>query len=314
MMKQLISSISDSNLPVISDYLRFIFREASNSSVSKGLDVLPHFLHKSILWSLFFCMLFYFIPTFYSTFYPKWYKELDERKRREFPSYAACLVHHLAMVPRAWVHVVTDFLRTPAVLAVIDYAPIEATIAPFCVGYLVSDTLCYAVPEMIYRGRYEFIVHHIMTLYLILSTLFAPGHFTRFIPHLVICDTSNIFLNISWLISIGIFGADMRQSFVVTILELLFAFSFLLVRVINLPTAFLAINLKEDVVELGWSRFTMAPIALLQWYWFSIIVSTTLKRINSRNQARSKSKAHNQKENDIMLREDISMKIANKNK
>lgn len=257
-----------------SEYINYVFRTVPPHPEIRGIDVLPHFEAKVIMWSLFFCVLHLGIPRVSSYLYPKWYASLDERKRREYPAYFACLFHHFALVPRAWLHVVQDFYRTESELAVIQYAPLEATISAFCIGYFVGDTLCYAIPQM-WRKDFEFIVHHILTLWIISSAIWGPGHFCRYIPHLLLADTTNIFFNTAWLLRlIGWQG----HSFV-TFLELAFALSFFLVRAIHLPLIFFAIQLVPDADQLGWARLPMMPIACLQWYWFTIIVRTTYQRL-----------------------------------
>ncbi len=71
----------------------------------------------------------------------------------------------------------------------------------------------------------------------------------RFIPHLLICDTTNILFNTAWLLRLG----NLRGTVVVSILEVLFAISFLLVRAIHMPTMFVALGLLHGT-SLGENR------------------------------------------------------------
>ena len=49
------------------------------------------------------------------------------------------------------------------------------------------------------------------------------------------------------------------------VLELLFALSFLTVRVINMPAMFLALSQTSEIKLLGPARFVLAPVAMMQW-------------------------------------------------
>lgn len=258
----------------VQDYLQFVFRQPDDHYQTVGLNTIAHFPYKVAFWSIFFSLLYVVIPAAAYRFFPKWYNGLDERKRREFPAYVACLVHHFLMVPRAWIHVYQDYNRSDVDLLSVQYGILEAAIAPFSIGYLIGDTIGYAIPQM-FRKDFEMIIHHIFTTWIVGSTIGAPGHFCRYIPHMVICDTTNIFFNVAWLLR----AAGWRDSSFVTTLELLFAFSFVFVRAINLPLIFLAVQYAPSVEKLGWARFPMGPIALMQWYWLSIIIRTTTKRL-----------------------------------
>lgn len=266
-------SFANSVLNFPSEYIQYVFRNVPPHEEIRGIDVLPHFPAKIALWSLFFCILHLSIPPITSALFPKWYASLDERKRREYPAYLACLAHHFAMVPRAWLHVIQDFYRPESALLTVQYAPLEATISAFCFGYFIGDTLCYAIPQM-WRKEYEFIVHHVLTMWIMSSAIYSPGHFCRYIPHLLLADTTNIFFNVAWLLRL----AGWQNHWFVTTLELLFAASFLIVRAIHLPMIFFAIQLVPDADQLGWARLPMVPVGLLQWYWFTIIVRTTYQR------------------------------------
>lgn len=277
-------------------YWSFIFRLVPPHHELRGIDVIPHFEVKVVIWSVIFSLLHIVIPVISKWLYPKWYASLEERKRREFPAYLACLFHHFAMVPRGIAHVYQDYIRPESELATIQYASLEATIAPFCIGYLVGDTLFYALPQM-FRKDFEMIIHHIMTLWIVCSAIWAPGHFCRYIPHLMMCDLTNVFFNTAWILR----AAGYQNKFITT-LELLFAFSFLFVRAINLPAVFLAIQLVPDADQLGWARLPMMPIGLMQWWWFAIIVNTTRQRLFPKKKKIDSSSGHSKSLNDSNTR------------
>jgi hypothetical protein len=84
----------------------------------------------------------------------------------------------------------------------LDYAYIEAVKAPITIGYLASDTLFYALPELL-KCKYDFMIHHIATLFLVIYTLYArDGSIMRFVPHLLICDTTNLLYNTAWIMKL----------------------------------------------------------------------------------------------------------------
>lgn len=259
------------------DYFHFITRPLPLAEVAgpTGYESIPDFLSKSIFWSAFFVLLNILVPLILKNVFTRWYASLDPRKRHELPSFVVCLVHHFAMVPTAWLHIYNDYQLTPAQAAVVHYGPIEAVVAPFCIGYLVGDTLCFAIQEAL-ALKFEYIIHHTLTLWLVVSTLFSTGGLNRFIPHLLICDTTNIFFNTAWLMR----TVGMKGHPIVTTLEILFAVAFLFTRVINMPAVFFMISVNSEASALGYARYTLAPIAMLQWYWFSKIATTLVQRLS----------------------------------
>lgn len=273
---------------VLTNYLNFILRSLPEHESATGMDVSDHFYHRLVFWTAFFTVLFFVFKNGGKKFFPTWFQQLTDRKRKEYPAYATCLVHHLAMVPRAWIHIVRDFTRTSVELSIISYPTVEATIAPFCLGYLLGDTICYALPELIFSGGMEYMIHHVLTAWLVFASMFVNGHLLRFIPHLLICDTTNIFFNIAWLLRTS---DAWRGSSIVIVLELAFAFFFLITRVINMPLAFYAIYRSKYSEELGWARITFIPIALLQWYWFSKIVAGISSRFGGGKKSKDKVKS-----------------------
>ena len=191
-------------------YWEFLSRPSSTNSTTRGIDVLPYFTRDVLLLTVFFSSIYLLTNVLLTTLWPTWHRSLDQRKRSELPSYILCLVHHFVAVPTAWYRVTADWYQPLAVE--IDYAPITATIAPWCIAYLITDTLFYALPEVL-RGKFDYIMHHILVLSLVISSLFGPGSLLRYIPLLLISDTTNIFFNLAWLLRL----VGMRGSFVVTV-------------------------------------------------------------------------------------------------
>jgi hypothetical protein len=258
---------------MISNYLQFIARELPTTGSPTALDVVPDFNRRTVLWTLFFSALHVAYPWLARSFRSKWFASLSQRDRKDISSYIVCTIHHLAMVPLAWSHIYHDAMLSMEESKLANYPVVEANVAPFVIGYLMGDTLCYALPEM-FQLRFEFFVHHVLTLYLILTSMTGPGYFCRYIPHLIICDTTNIFFNIAWVLR----RCGYKNSGIVSALEIIFAITFFFVRVVNLPLVFVQAMLHPSVVEWGLARFTLLPIILMQWYWFAKIVGGVRKK------------------------------------
>lgn len=259
---------------MLSEYWNFIDRELLEDGATRGVDAVPHFFYKIVLWSIAFSLLHILVPLLVKTLFPAWVQRLDPADRKDYASYMVCLLHHVYLVPIAWARIYDDWQLTDSQAVMFDYGVINAVVAPVCLGYLIGDTLCFALPEAI-NLRFEYLVHHVLILWLVLTAAFGPGPLCRFIPHLLICDTTNILFNSAWLMR----RLGMRDSFFVLILEILFAVAFFFTRVVNLPLVFLSVSMKPFGAALGWARYSFAPISLLQWYWFYRIVAVVFKRL-----------------------------------
>ena len=255
-------------------YWAFLNRPPSSSSTTTGIDVLPNLTRDVVVLILIFSVIYVIINPIISNLLSTKYSALSERKKEELPSYILCLVHHFVAVPVAWLNIYADYNLTSEAAQSIDYAPITAVIAPWCIAYLMTDTIFYAIPEA-RLGKFEYIVHHFLTLFLVTSSLFGPGSILRFIPHLLISDTTNIFFNVAWLIRL--FGG--QGSIFLTFLEISFAVSFFFIRGINMSSMFWALG--SQATGLGLARYALAPIALLQWYWFYKIMRIIFLRLTS---------------------------------
>lgn len=253
-------------------YWQFLNRPASSSSITRGIEALPNLLRDTIVITIIFSIIFLLVNPFISKAFPAVFKSLPGRKKTELPSYVLCLVHHIVAVPFAWITIYRDFNLTAEAMATIDYAPITGVIAPWCISYLVADTVFFAIPEA-FTGKFEYIIHHVLTLSLVVSSLFAPGPIMRFIPHLLISDTTNLLFNTAWLVRL--FGE--KKSFILQFLEVSFLLSFFLLRAVNMPCMFWALGAQAD--GLGYAKYVLVPIALMQWYWFHKILRITVAKI-----------------------------------
>lgn len=261
---------------IIHEYWQFVSRPSPSALTAypSGMDLMPHFYRDVLYWTFVFCALFVFVPIVTYKLFPNWYKQLDKRKKNDYPSYIVCLFHHFVVVPLGFKYIYEDFILSSAAASMVNYSLKEALIAPFCLGYLFGDTIFYAMKEAI-RGRFEYIIHHILTLYLVFSTIIGPGQINRFIPHLLICDSTNIFFNIAWIMRL----TPLNGSIIVTTFELIFTLLFVLTRVINMSSVFFMMHFHPEVDGLGYAKYTLFPIALLQWYWCSKILRTMFIRL-----------------------------------
>jgi hypothetical protein len=255
-------------------YWAFLNRPSSPSSTTRGIEALPNLFRDTVFLVIIFSITFSLITPIVSRISSEKYLALTKRKKHELPSYVLCLIHHIVAVPFAWSSLYVDFNLSSEAAQNIDYAPITAVIAPWCIAYLISDTLLFALPEA-FEGKFDYVTHHFLTLFLVLSSLVGPGSILRFIPLFLISDTTNLYFNTAWLMRL--FG--WKDSTAVMILEICFSVSFLFVRVINMPMVFWAVGSQPQIQELGFARFALAPIALLQWYWFYLIVKIMFRRL-----------------------------------
>ena len=213
---------------IFCSYRNFLNRPAPPSSITTGIQALPNVVRDTLLLIAFFSVIYVIITPIASAILKDKFSALPRRKKHELPSYILCLIHHFVAVPVAWYHIYNDFNLTGEAALTIDYAPITATIAPWCIAYIVTTMMFFAVSEALV-GKVEYTIHHFLTLFLVVSSLFAPGSILRFIPHLLISDTTNTFLNTVWLISLlGGKGCLLQQS-----LEMMFVLSCVFTRVID---------------------------------------------------------------------------------
>jgi len=256
---------------MVLQYWKFISR-IPDFEIPSGMQLLPNLYRDTALWSIFFTIVMLAVPYLFKKYCAKWFSSLDDRKQLEFPPYFVSMFHHCTMVPVAWYYIYKDTQLTDYSGGnTVDYQLFVGLVVPFCTGFIVADTLCFAIHQAV-RGVPEYIIHHVLTLWMIFSLLCAPGQLSRFFPHMLICDTTNIFFNTAWLMRL----AGYRGHPLVTACELLFALSFLLLRAVNLSIVLGLIFFSAEGGTMGVSRLTLPPIVFLQWFWMSKIAQTAL--------------------------------------
>lgn len=199
----------------------------------------------------------------------------DQQKRAELPVYICSLLHHLVVVPCAFLSILRDYNSTEAP----NYVVLNGWWIPFSFGYLLADTLFYAIGAAAH-GQVETLFHHILGGGLFYLAYICPGHILRFVPHILMCESSAICFNSAWLLR-NICGY--RDGFIIHTVEIMFAVLFFLTRVVNLPLVCWAVlDLAGDLLFLG--RAVLFPIIGLQYFWmFKILRSLMMKQLKPKS-------------------------------
>ena len=255
-------------------YWKFMTRPISDEPTPTALDMAPDYYLHTLYYTIAFVIIMALIPVTYSRLYPTWYKELNERKKSEFPAYLSSMLHHFTVVPLAWIYIYKDFMAV-GTNGSVDYTDFLWFAAPFCTGFVLADTIFFAIP-LCFRGNFEYIIHHALAIWMIYSILCGSGHLMRFLPHLVICDTTNAVFNVAWLLRL----TGYKDSPIVPVLESTFALLFFLLRNINLSLVFGIMFMSPEGQSYGYGRYVFPMISMLQFYWLVKIVQSMTKKMS----------------------------------
>ena len=133
---------------LLHNYLDFVFRKfPKDPLLLPAVSYLPNFYRDTVLFTAFFSVIFFIVPIITKFLFPKTYETFSDRKKREYPSTFACLVHHINVVPAAWQRIFADYQLTTAAASSFNYGAVDGSWGPFCLGYLISDTIHCAIPE-----------------------------------------------------------------------------------------------------------------------------------------------------------------------
>eukprot|EP01037_Dinobryon_pediforme_P030709 gene30709-34895_t len=120
-------------------YVRALQRDPPTFPVPRGIEAVPGFFKDCAIWTVFFTGLMLLAPRMAKTLAPSWYKQLDSRKKAEFPPYAVIPNYSNGMV---------------------DYSHFLEFLTPILGAFVVADTLCYALPESVFHNHHEYLIHH----------------------------------------------------------------------------------------------------------------------------------------------------------
>jgi len=271
-----------------SSYLDFLFYGSppdGSAHLSHGQtigDASPNFVRYALYCSMYFVGLSVLIPLAVRTLFPSFWRSLSEQKRFEFPSYTAGFFHHIVVAPLGIYRIYEDWAwwlgavdGRGKVASFRDYAPNNADVLPFNIGYLVADTIFIGLPEA-FQGKPLYLLHHLAAFLMCHFLMKAPGFMARFIPHLLVTEVTNLLFEAAWLLRV----LGLRDSVAVTVVEVLFVVTYLLTRVVNMPLSMWALvqtGLFEQAGIVG--NGVLLGLVLLQFYWFGIIMTKLLEKL-----------------------------------
>ena len=218
----------------------------------------------------------------------------NEKKRFDFNSYLCSFLHHIVVVPisfyRLFFYNFPFSFYSKNILNNLSIEGIEllhCDAAPFSFGYLLSDTLLYAIPEA-YRGNKEYLYHHLLGLCLFFAVPYLTSDLSIFCGRILIMESTSIFFTLAYLLRNS--GLS-NVFFLIQSLEILFAIDFFLVRVINgfdlyrhIIYDLLLFNHQrneENQSKLWLGRalsILFIPILAMQVYWMIIIIKKSFTR------------------------------------
>jgi hypothetical protein len=278
------------------------------------MDLFPQYGSDCVIWSGLFLALYYLMPMITQSLYPVMYAGqsfppslplshhppgFTDKKKLDFNSYICSFVHHIVVVPIAFYRIFsnsTDITKiafsiysrfNPLAISSNSLNLFHCDAAPFSFGYLLSDTLLYAVPEAL-RGNREYLYHHTLGLCLFLAVPYLTPDIAPYCGRVLIMESTSIFFTTAYLLRNGGYG----NSFLVPLLEASFAIDFFLVRVLNGFDLFyhiihdVAFVKHEDPIKglLGKGlAILFVPILAMQVYWMVIIVKKSMSRYDGRN-------------------------------
>jgi len=248
-----------------------------------GYELVPKVSRSIYIWSVVITLMMIGTKYAASAMFPKWYNGLSARKKEEFPAYFVSIFHHFTLVPISYYYIYKEYVSDPTT-EVMDYSNFLGIVVPIATGFIVGDTICFAFGQLLI-GKSEYMLHHILAVWMIYALLAGPGELTRLYPHIMIADTTNIFFNTAWLLRL----TEWKNHPIVNICELLFAFTFLVVRGIHLTYVFYLLLTHAKSELLGYARVTFIILGVLQFYWIFKIVQGI---VYGRKTSGSKSQKH----------------------
>ena len=206
---------------------------------------------------------------------------MDTKKIAELPGYLTSLVHHIGISPLCLYIITTDYLTYSS--SEESFPPNHYTttalysssgllcLFPFTFGYFIGDSVVFAIPESFVPGIPSkiFLIHHVVALSMIYATYtLSQGSLTQVFAGMMCTEFSTIFFNIAWILR----ACGYREWTIVTVLEKLFAFFFLVLR--NGHLSLLIYVLWYDIAGFGVYQYAILVSMGLQFFWaYKIIMS-----------------------------------------
>jgi len=270
-------------MSLVNEYYNFVVR-IPKVHLPTGIESVPDFYTHSLIVCVFFSIINFLIPIVSKSMSPKWYESLTDKKKTEYPCYLGSMLHHAVVVPAAWYFVYQDIMLVYDNNS-LDYTYFLRVVAPIMSGFILCDTLFFAIPLAL-KKDFEYSFHHAMGIYMIYLFLYGPGNLTRFYPLLIICETTNVVFNSAWLLRL--FG--FKDTPLVTVLELSFTLLFILIRTVNLTIAFNAIYFSEEANAYGVGKLVFPMISFLQFFWLYKIFASLAGKFGGKKATEKKTK------------------------
>lgn len=193
---------------------------------------------------------------------------LDAKSQHTAATYVSALLHHTLVVPTGVRHVWLEWQYGPQ-----DVVPMYRTVVPTVCAYFVADMLASGVPDAL-AGNPQYLLHHALGLLLSLGAAASQPKVLRWAPHFLLCEMSSFPLAASWALR----KAGMGDSAWGALANVVFALSFTVLRVVNLPLmAFWGMAQQPQPWDIpgtpGLLCFAgVVALVALQFFWWSKIL------------------------------------------
>ena len=240
-------------------------RGLSNTTGLDGLGGIEGYVLRCAFFSVVFILVNLTTAAICKRYFTRWWASLGAAFQRLYPAYLTATIHHVLVVPWCWYRLYCDWHLPASEWGAADYGPVDAWLCTVLAGYLVADTLLFALPER----SLEFAAHHVGTIWVMGSGMSAHNSVARLVPHMLLSETTALAYNASFVLKRLGWSAT---SWPCLCLELVFALTYPVIRCLMVPAVFLAIALEGHAAAFGLARFAIAPMCALQYYWFFLIL------------------------------------------
>jgi hypothetical protein len=269
-------------------YVNFV-NATQPSGVSSHLsEATPTYWRDTIIWTILFGLVNLFGAQTIAYFRPKWYSRITSSERnadktKHIGMVTASLFHHTFAAAIAVKFIYHDIIRSPEERLAYDYAAAYGFTIPISLGYLISDSIVDAIPNV----NYAYMVHHLLAIGLFLSLYYTTlsGYIMRFYPYISITEITSVIFISNWFLKLDRSNIGGLTDF----LEFLFIFLFAIIRLVHVAVAMhcavVLFNHDQLGSEIGLGGWLL-PIILysilgMQYLWMPFIVKSYFKREKS---------------------------------